>query len=90
MKRQEVSKDGNCCFTSVSIGPLGSPMKTLHPELNFDSSEIMSQQLRQVAVKEWKENAEHYRLYVGNGDVCDEADKFKQLGYFSSDLGDSS
>ena len=56
MKRQEVSKDGNCCFTSVSIGlqTMGSSMKTLHPELNFDSNEIMSQQLRQVAVKSGK------------------------------------
>lgn len=92
MKRYPVSKDGNCCFVSVAIGLQVvnenlTSLSSLHPDLNFGCTATLSQQLRFAAVKEWKSNSDYYSEFFS--DVEKEADRFNQLGFFASDLGDS-
>ena len=95
LKRQEVSKDGNCCFVAVAIGlqfintNISSELKIVHPELRYNCVHSLSQQLRQIAVREWTNNSSYYTDFLGECNIQEEAEKFNQLGYFYSDLGDT-
>lgn len=93
MKRISILGDGNCCFSAVAHGLLNTPavssLNRTHPELNLSSVGVLSQQLRQIVVKEWKENADYYAAFLVDCNVREEADKFLQSGWFDSDLGDT-
>ena len=92
MKRHPVSKDGNCCFVSVALGLQAVntnliSLTSLHPEFNFNCTTTLSQQLRFAAVNEWKSNIDYYSEFFS--EVEKEADRFNQLGFFASNLGNS-
>ena len=94
MKRISIQGDGNCCFSAVAHGLLNSTfpssLNIRHPQLDLSSISVLSQQLREIIVKEWRENAEYYAGFLVEGNnIMEEAEKFLQAGIFDSDLGDS-
>ena len=56
MKRVAIVGDGNCCFSAVAFGIMNTSftpsLNSIHPELTMSSLEVLSKQLRGVAVKE--------------------------------------
>ena len=79
LKRQEVSKDGNCCFVAVAIGlqfintNISSELKIVHPELRYNCVHSLSQQLRQIAIREWTNNSSYYTDFLGECNIQEEA-----------------
>lgn len=62
------------------------------PEHNLtvtDNIQNLAQQLRMIAVTEWKENATFYESFLVDVDVNSEADNFVQSSIFIGSLGDS-
>lgn len=94
LQRCPVAKDGNCCFVSTVKGlqraaNLSTTVGLTHLEgFDISSVDLLSKQLQLAVVHEWKENEAYYRSFL-SGSVDEEADKFKQDGFFASDLGDS-
>lgn len=95
MRRHSVNKDGNCCFVSAAIGLQhvhrnNTSLSLLLPNFNFDCTITLSEQLRSAVVTEWKTNKDCYSAFMADeNDLEKEADRFQQLGFFASDLGDS-
>ena len=98
LTRLPVPKDGNCCFTAVSLAlkivydngnvDLQSDLKNIPLDIE-ESVEMMSDHLRELVYKEWLEYQEYYQEFVPEGDFEEEASKFLTSGFFMSSLGDT-
>lgn len=93
MKRVPIDGDGNCCFVAIAHGlqllKRRNSADSLNQHLDFNCIKNLSQQLRQIVVKEWRDNTEYYSDFLVDCDIKQEADKFLQSGFFASDLGDT-
>ena len=50
---------------------------------------VLSKTLRELAVKEWRENEDEYQGFLVHSNVSEEAEHFLQCGYFEGELGDT-
>lgn len=53
-------------------------LNSVYPDLMMSSLEVLNKQLREVVVKEWKENPTYYDVFLVEYDILEEADKFLQ------------
>lgn len=92
-----VAGDGNCCFRAVACSLIMNEKAITSLKADFfnitggamsSDSVGLSKTLRELAVKEWKENVMYYEGFI-EGSVAEEAEKFLQDGVFSGPLGDT-
>ncbi len=96
-----VPKDGNCCFTAVSLAlknldanstpnsDLKHALTTALPlDVNTPTEEI-NKCLRHLVYKEWTDFQAEYQDYIPGDNFQEEASKFLINGFFMSDLGDT-
>ncbi len=99
LTRLSVPKDGNCCFTAVSLAlkivydnvnsEIQRDFKAFPFDIEVEHIEIMSDLLRKLVYKEWLDNQEYYQSFVPDGCFEEEASKFLTSGFFMSSLGDT-
>ncbi len=94
-----VSRDGNCLFTSVSVGilqlaqqPNCQPMLNSLARIGITNDNLniadISRLLRRLMVVEWLgDNSDYYQKFV-SFDIRDRATTFLNQGQFAGDLGD--
>ncbi|SMN12541.1 hypothetical protein SPBRAN_1617 [uncultured Candidatus Thioglobus sp.] len=92
-----MSGDGNCLFSTVAFA-----LKANAPSLNlYDSNFIvgnkleisdlkkLGMRLRDLMVKEWKDNASYYQSFLTSTTVDIEAGNFLRSGYYFGELSDT-
>lgn len=98
LKLIPICGDGNCCFASVAFNLISMKDTLQQHNMNYftehgliftDDIQYLAQQLRILAVKEWKENANFYESFLVDVDISSEADAFLQSSVFNGSLGDS-
>ena len=98
MELHQICGDGNCCFSATAFALITEQEQIESHCPNYFSSHgltfshdlsNLAQQLRNVAVKEWKQNCSFYEEFIVDVNVQEEAEKFLLSGYFYGSLGDS-
>ncbi|CAF0938140.1 unnamed protein product [Didymodactylos carnosus] len=104
-KRVVVDADGNCFFSAIAIELIDFFTKdrefrsiikrrTLLDDNSLENSIILARMLRKLCYNEWKTNTEKYKAFIQNDsnkitNILDEAKKFRNDKYHSSELGDA-
>ena len=91
MERINVPKDGNCCFYAVAVQLKMYENKQANIGIEVKNNDVstISTHLRERTVNEWIENRHEYEEFMMDIDVMREAEKFRQPGFYDSQLGDS-
>ena len=91
LSRVLVEGDGNCLFSAVAVAlkQLATHVDlSVHEEMLIGSDDL-SGTLRDLAVKEWTDNSDYYREFLTTVTIEEEVMKFKENGYYDSELGNT-
>lgn len=88
--------DGNCFFSAVAFSLIIKEQEFIQHDPNFffansletNDQKKLGMKLRELIVKEWKNNVNYYQDFV-QCNVDEEADKFLQSGVYCGELGDT-
>lgn len=58
-------------------------------DIDCNNLEALSRKLRELTVKEWRENEDDYAGFLTESSVHEEAERFSQQGFFDGQLGDT-
>ena len=97
LQRHPIPGEGNCCFSSVAFALITNHDVLMQHNSSFFTSkklvttdvDVLSKTLRELAVKEWRENEDEYQGCLVHSNVSEEAEHFLQCGYFEGELGDT-
>jgi hypothetical protein len=97
MTRENIDKDGDCCFRSVArnictkrtIEELNEEAKNHLTGIGIynKNEDEMTRALRSLTVQEWRQNRSDYESFLTTDDFDEEVERFQAQGYFAGELG---
>ena len=92
-----VAGDGNCFFSAIAYALKTNELLLLEHDPNFfrnksvgtDDPGKVVMMLRELAINEWRSNANDYECFLTSSTVAEEAGKFLQSGYYQGELADT-
>ena len=94
MFKKPIIGDGNCCFRAVAFSlksnhkSISNKIPTFFTSMGVNDIEGISHgelgmKLREMVVREWQTNSQHYEGFLTNSNVSIESQKFLQSGHYN-------